>query len=80
MMKSSSINRFKKSVKSYENKHHILAALIIGSSIVLFWRGVWILADFYLFPGQDFLSAILSILIGFVVLYLRDFDLKELLN
>ena len=69
---------YKKRIRIFENRHHIFAALLIGTAIVLFWRGVWHLADIYLFPNQDVVSAAVSIAIAFLILYLRDFDLKEL--
>lgn len=73
------IAQYKKSVRRFEHRHHIFASMLIGSAIVLLWRGIWSLADIYLFPNQDVVSAGLSILIGFVILYLRDFDVKEFL-
>jgi len=69
--------RFKDRVKRLEHRHHVLAALLVGTGIVLLWRGIWDLADVYLFPSQDVLSAAVSILIGFLILYSRNFDLKE---
>jgi len=71
------IHHYKNIVNRFEHRHHIFAALLIGTAIVLLWRGIWNLADLYLFPGQDVLSSIISISIGFFILYLRDFDLKE---
>ena len=65
-------------VKRYERKHHVLSALLIGSALVLFWRGVWMLADLYLFPEDYLMSAAVSVLVAFLILYFRDFDLKEL--
>ena len=73
------IKHYKRIVKKFEHNHHIFAALLVGSALVLMWRGIWNLADIYLFPNQDFLSAIISILIGFLILYMRDFNLKEFL-
>ncbi len=66
-------------MRRFERQHHILAAMLVGTAIVLLWRGVWHLADIYIFPNQDVASAAVCILIGFVILYLRDFDLKEFL-
>ncbi len=74
------VRHYKYLVKKFEHKHHIFAALLIGSALVLMWRGIWHLADIYLFPNQDVVSALLSILIGFIILYMRDFDLKEFLS
>lgn len=54
-------------------------AITIG--IVLTWRGVWGLADLYLFPDELVISFIASFILGIVVLLLVDFkklDLREL--
>ncbi len=71
------IEAYQQKVKRFERKHHIFAAMLIGSAVVLVWRGVWNLADVYLFPNQDVASAVVCIVIGFLVLYARDFDFKE---
>jgi len=55
---------------------HILID-IIGA--VLVWRGVWVLADRYLFPDHPDISAVVSIFIGILILYIEDRKLKELL-
>jgi len=39
-------------------------AFIVGAAIILFWRGIWNLADHYLFPNTPNLSAFSSLLIG----------------
>ena len=74
------INSYKIHVDIYEHRHYILTALILGSGIVFIWRGIWNLADIYLFPGQDVASAIASFIIGFFVLYIPDFDLNEFMK
>ena len=53
-------------------KNHIrdvIHTIIIALAIVLFWRGVWGLADLYLSPENKLLSYALSIIIGIVILY-----------
>ena len=74
------LNKYKKKIKTFENKHHILAALLIGLALVLFWRGIWHVADVVIFPNNYFLSGVVCIVIAFIILYLRDFDLKELFS
>lgn len=39
-------------------------AFFVGAAIILFWRGIWNLADHYLFPGYSNISAIASLVIG----------------
>ncbi len=45
------------------SKHNILYAFIGGVSIVLFWRGVWMIAD-----GIPFLTGVVSVIISVAVL------------
>ena len=52
--------------------------IIIVIGIVMVWRGAWALLDMYLFPTKPFLSAIISIIIGAIILYLPDGSLKDL--
>ena len=49
-------------------------AFLVGSGIILFWRGIWDLADMYILPNYPTLSAIVSMLIGMGILMLtRNF-------
>ena len=52
---------------------------IVG--IVLIWRGIWHLlneVDVYIFNENPLWTAIGGIVIGFLMLYLPDHDLKEI--
>lgn len=54
-------------------------SLVIG--LVLIWRGVWALVDLidkYVFNGATIYTAIGGVIIGLLILYLPDDDLKEL--
>lgn len=53
-------------------------SLITGLAMVSFWRGVWGLLDYYLFPNNEPLSYLVSFLIGLIILYLNDFSISEL--
>lgn len=46
--------------------------LITGIGIVVFWRGIWGLADVYLYPEKPALSYIISLFAGMLILYLND--------
>lgn len=54
-------------------------AIVIG--LVLVWRGVWYLLDsfdyFYL-NSNHFYSGIVGLVIGLLILYIPDHDLKEI--
>lgn len=54
-------------------------ATVIG--LVLVWRGIWHLldgVDVFFFAGSHFWTAIPGVVIGLIILYLPDKDLKEI--
>jgi len=53
--------------------------IVIG--LVLIWRGIWYVLDYFdelLFGGNHLFTAVGGIIIGLLVLYLPDKDLKEI--
>ena len=67
--------------------HHTLSLsyltknLSIVLGLVLLWRGVWYILDGldkYLFGGSHAWTALGGIIIGLLILYLPDKDLKEI--
>ncbi len=57
-------------------KNYIFIAITVG--IVFIWRGIWGLADIYLFADRPVLSFSVSIVVGIIVLLLIDFDKKDI--
>ena len=54
-------------------------AIVIG--LVLIWRGIWHILDgidLYLLDGNKMITAFGGIIVGLLILYLPDKDLKEL--
>ncbi|MEK7541636.1 MAG: hypothetical protein AAB533_02185 [Patescibacteria group bacterium] len=54
-------------------------SIIVG--LVLIWRGIWLLLDSIdrtLFGGSHAFTALGGIVVGLLILYLPDRDLKEL--
>jgi len=54
-------------------------SIIVG--LVLIWRGIWYVLDFIdltLFQGQHIFTALGGIILGLLILYLPDKDLKEI--
>ncbi len=54
-------------------------AVVIG--LVLVWRGVWYVLDgidLIFFNNDHALTGVLGIIVGFIILYLPDHDLKEI--
>lgn len=55
--------------------------LFIVLGLVLIWRGLWYILDgidIYFFDGGHTWSSIVGIIIGFIMLYLPDRNLKEI--
>ena len=72
------MNAVRKQFKKFKVSHPNLYSVVIGASIILFWRGIWILADMFLFPNDMLLSATVCLLVGLFILYINDFNLKEI--
>jgi hypothetical protein len=54
-------------------------AIVIG--LVLIWRGIWHVLDgidLYLLDGNKMITAFGGIIVGLLILYLPDKDLKEI--
>ncbi|MBP9058403.1 MAG: hypothetical protein KBF62_02060 [Candidatus Pacebacteria bacterium] len=50
-------------------------------AIVLMWRGIWYIldrVDLLLFGGGHMLTAVCGVILGIIILYLPDKDLKEI--
>jgi hypothetical protein len=67
--------------QKHHDWHYFAKNLGIIVGIVLVWRGIWYVLDELdkiFFDGGHLYSAILGIIIGFLILYLPDKDLKEI--
>ncbi|MBI2106149.1 hypothetical protein HYT56_04925 [Candidatus Woesearchaeota archaeon] len=58
---------------------NILLAILIGSAVISFWRGLWGLMDVYLFPDNYPLSLLTSVSIGLLILIVTHYTTKELM-
>lgn len=74
-------------IHSFSMKHksslfkRVRESLMVLIAGVLIWRGIWILLDLFdvlFLEGSHTLSAILSILIGGVLVYVADRNLEDL--
>ncbi|OGH16511.1 MAG: hypothetical protein A3C30_04975 [Candidatus Levybacteria bacterium RIFCSPHIGHO2_02_FULL_40_18] len=63
----------------YKIHHKLIMAIGIGIAVVSFWRGAWGLMDIYLFPENPTLSFSASFIIGFVILYITHYIVRELM-
>ena len=66
----------KKEKKKYIKE--VFYTIAIAFAIVLFWRGIWGLLDLYLFPNNLFVSYIVSIIFGILILYKTENILERL--
>lgn len=60
---------------------YLVRNLSIAVGIILVWRGIWVLLDLldlWLFGNNHIVTAILGIVLGVVILYLPDHELKSL--
>ncbi len=61
--------------------HELGKNLYLVLGIVLVWRGVWYVLDkldAWLFGGSHLWTAIIGVIVGVILLYLPDRDLKEI--
>jgi len=72
-----------KTFQALENHHKVIFAVIIGAALILFWRGIWGLADLVgplvLFNNPWFYFSAMAI-IGFLVLAGSGLLMKELVG
>lgn len=60
---------------------YVVKNLSVVVGLVLIWRGVWYVLDYLditLFGGSHTFTAVGGIILGLLVLYLPDGDLKEI--
>ncbi len=66
----------RKNIAAYFSKN-----LLVVIGVVLVWRGIWHILDFLdvaIFAGNGLWTSVGGIIVGLLVLYLPDGDLKEL--
>jgi hypothetical protein len=83
MLISSNICKVKNNYKTMAKltPKYIASNLSIVLGLVLIWRGIWYLLDYldtWLFDGSHFWTAGIGVVVGLLVLYLPDKDLKEI--
>jgi hypothetical protein len=55
--------------KAFLDKHLNLRTILVALMVVMFWRGAWGVMDLYLFPDNQELSLIASLVIGLLLLF-----------
>ncbi len=67
--------------KSLQHLQYFVRTLSIVMAVVFIWRGIWYVLDFVdenIFHDNHLFTAIGGIIIGILILYLPDRDLKEI--
>jgi hypothetical protein len=60
---------------------HFIKNVTVVVGLVLIWRGIWYVLDgidLLLFGESHTLTAVAGLIVGFLLLYLPDRDLKEI--
>ena len=68
-----------KKINKMESHHQILFSILIACGVIAFWRGIWGLMDLYLFPNNNLLSIITSLVLGLSILVATNYTVKELM-
>jgi len=61
--------------------NYLTKNIVVVVGIVLVWRGLWYVLDDldkWLFGGSHFWTSLAGVVIGLMILYLPDKDLKEI--
>jgi hypothetical protein len=65
-------------IKKMKTFKKALFTLLIGLSVVAFWRGAWGIMDIYLLPDNYELSYWVSIVMGLTILFITHYWTREL--
>ncbi len=67
--------------KTHKDLKYFVRTLSIVIGLVMIWRGIWHILDVIekiFFNGEIFWTAVVGIVIGILLLYIPDHDLKEI--
>lgn len=67
--------------KKHKDVKYFIKTLSIVFGLVMIWRGVWYVLDeidVFFFGEYNYLTGIIGIILGVLLLYLPDRDLKEI--
>ena len=67
-----------KNLRKFLSTRKNLRIIIDLIAIIIIWRGVWGIMDLFVFPGNELLSYITSIGLGFILLLLDGNGLDDL--
>ncbi len=67
--------------KKYFSTSYFAQHISVVVGMVLIWRGIWLVLDaidYWLFDGYSGWTGFFGVIIGLVILYIPDKDLKEI--
>ena len=65
----------------HKNMRYFIRTLSIVVGLVMIWRGIWYVLDeidTILFGEYNYLTGLIGIVLGIILLYIPDRDLKEI--
>ncbi len=68
-------------VKKHKDVKYFIKTLSIVIGLVMIWRGIWYVLDYIdvlLFGSYNHWTALIGVVIGILLLYIPDRDLKEI--
>lgn len=68
-------------IKKHKDVRYFIKTLSIVIGLVMIWRGIWYILDYidiFIFGSYNHLTGLLGIVLGVLLLYLPDRDLKEI--
>lgn len=68
-----------KKIGGMKTKQQSLFTLLLGISLIFFWRGLWGLLDIYLFPNDFLISSWASLGIGVLLWIIIHYVTKEIM-
>jgi hypothetical protein len=74
------MNLFRRESIHIKRLKKVTEAMAVGTGIIMFWRGIWLLADTYLYPSHDWVSAVISLFMGILILLLTRSFVKQFLG
>jgi hypothetical protein len=67
-----------KNIRKYLSTRKNLRIIIDFLGIIIVWRGIWGLLDLFIFPENQLLSYLTSIVLGFILLLIDGNGLDDL--
>lgn len=67
--------------KKHKDLKYFIKTLSIVIGLVMIWRGIWYVldaVDVFFFGEYNYLTGLIGIILGILLLYLPDRDLKEI--